>query len=260
MSNAYTLTAVNMRKTPGYVDKPADDKITTIPEGTAISIGQSTKKDDLNWYSTVWGDYSGWCAEADPSGNKLLSMGNKPADIIDSLSAQYGINVRLARAVVAIESGGNVNAQRFEPAVFIDRYAKLQAQNLKFANPAWKGCQIFDGDEWIDTHVNIDNTKLRLEQIWNQAYLESNSWGLGQIMGFNYATCGYQDVFHFVNEILGNRDKQISAMFKFMSNSKDSNGKSCIDHLKSGDLVAFARIYNGIGQEEYYAGLIRGRM
>ena len=97
-------------------------------------------------------------------------------------------------------------------------------------------------------------------QIGRRAAVEAASYGAGQIMGFNYATCGYDSAEAMVAAFSANEETQIRATFEYFRNRKDDKGRSCLDCLQDGDLVGFAALYNGPGQAEYYAGLIRQRV
>jgi N-acetylmuramidase-like protein/putative peptidoglycan binding protein len=72
-----------------------------------------------------------------------------------------------------------------------------------------------------------------------RAALESTSWGLGQVMGFNAAAVGFTDVEAMVNATCESEDLQFQAMIKFI----EANGLAT--HLKTVDWVSFARLYNG---------------
>lgn len=70
--------------------------------------------------------------------------------------------------------------------------------------------------------------------------LKSASWGMYQIMGYHYATCGYADVFAFVDAMALSEGKQLDAFVKFIKADK-----KLWDALRSKDWKTFARIYNG---------------
>lgn len=71
------------------------------------------------------------------------------------------------------------------------------------------------------------------------AALEATSWGLGQIMGFNYAACGFADVWSFVLAMASGERAQVSAMLAFL----DSEG--LLRHLKDKRWDRLAAGYNG---------------
>ncbi len=74
-----------------------------------------------------------------------------------------------------------------------------------------------------------------------RAALESASWGLGQIMGYNAALAGHGDVESLVARCCDGEDEQLLAMARFI------RGRNLHDALSRGDWTAFARAYNGPG-------------
>jgi hypothetical protein len=71
--------------------------------------------------------------------------------------------------------------------------------------------------------------------------LKSASWGLGQVMGFNYNVAGCNSVEQFVVENFTGEKEQFNHMLNFI----DNNG--LMGHLRAGRWAAFARGYNGGG-------------
>lgn len=73
------------------------------------------------------------------------------------------------------------------------------------------------------------------------AALQSASWGLFQIMGFNYPYCGCVDVDAFVARQYESATRQLALMVKFVSRPP------LLPALRKHDWKAFARAYNGPG-------------
>ncbi|TDR76574.1 putative peptidoglycan binding protein [Paludibacterium purpuratum] len=73
-----------------------------------------------------------------------------------------------------------------------------------------------------------------------EAALKSASWGIAQIMGFNYAIVGFTCVEDMVQRMVeGGEDRQIMAMAKFIQHNQ------LVDALRQDDWPRFARGYNG---------------
>ena len=72
-----------------------------------------------------------------------------------------------------------------------------------------------------------------------RAALQSASWGLGQVMGMNFAVAGFGDVEDMVVAMVGSEDQQLLAMGKFLT--RTGLGAS----LRAHNWAAFARGYNG---------------
>lgn len=71
------------------------------------------------------------------------------------------------------------------------------------------------------------------------AALQSASWGLGQIMGMNYASAGFKNVEDMVAAMSDSEDQQLIAMGNFLASSKLASP------MQSHDWASFARGYNG---------------
>lgn len=76
-------------------------------------------------------------------------------------------------------------------------------------------------------------------QLDRSAALKSASWGLGQIMGENFAVAGFPSVDAMVASMSGSENAQLGAMVSFLK------ANQLIDSLKAHDWAGFARRYNG---------------
>ncbi|RKT01113.1 N-acetylmuramidase family protein [Chryseobacterium defluvii] len=84
----------------------------------------------------------------------------------------------------------------------------------------------------------------RLQQavkINREAALKSASYGLFQIMGFNYKLAGFPDLQGFINAMLESEGEQLKAFVNFVINS------GLADELRRKDWQSFAKVYNGPG-------------
>lgn len=87
----------------------------------------------------------------------------------------------------------------------------------------------------------------RLEKamkIDEEAALASVSSGMFQIMGFNYAPCGYKNAKDFFEAMEQNEGVQLEAFARLVKANKWA------DYLKAKDWAGFARRYNGPGYEQ----------
>jgi len=71
------------------------------------------------------------------------------------------------------------------------------------------------------------------------AALQSASWGIGQVMGENFAAAGFSDVEAMVSSMMLGEDEQLTAMANFLLKNKLATP------LRSHDWATFARGYNG---------------
>ncbi len=71
-------TRVNMRRTPGYRNKPADDVIAAVPPNSLLDVvGGPREKDGLRWWQVRWKGKKGWMAEFSARGTRLLAPAAK---------------------------------------------------------------------------------------------------------------------------------------------------------------------------------------
>jgi hypothetical protein len=165
-------------------------------------------------------------------------------DDIASAAASIGVPANNLAAVVSVEtSGSGFDAQMrptilFEPAVFyrqLQGAQQTQAVEEGLAAPAWGQ---------IPYAPTSDANYARLQQamlINESAALAACSWGLGQIMGENYAMVGYTSVQAMVAAAVSGVDAQLTMMCRFIVKS------GAAKPLAAGDWASFARIYNGPG-------------
>lgn len=132
----------------------------------------------------------------------------------------------------------------FEAHVF---YKRLKNQGL-------------DPEKYLPAHKNIVSKKWnkslykggakeweRLEEaqgINEEAALESASWGIFQIMGFNFSKCGCSNVFEFVSRMSEDEFQQFYLGIEFIRSS------GLIPLLQKRDWAGFALRYNGPGYKE----------
>jgi hypothetical protein len=69
--------------------------------------------------------------------------------------------------------------------------------------------------------------------------LKSASWGMGQVMGFNFALAGYKTASRMVQSMVRSEDAQLAAMAGFLK----ANGLA--EKLVKKDWIGFAKGYNG---------------
>jgi hypothetical protein len=71
------------------------------------------------------------------------------------------------------------------------------------------------------------------------AALQSASWGLGQILGTNFAAAGYANVQDMVDAFVGAEDAQLAGMASFIA------GSAMKAAITAQNWASFARLYNG---------------
>jgi hypothetical protein len=175
----------------------------------------------------------------------------------------------ITRQMAAIEAAG----LGCEPAAVL-AVAEVESANSGFLAPG-KPCILFEaqvfhnltGGRFDASHPNISSPVwdrslykggaaewdrlFEAVQLDAEAAFKSASWGAFQIMGFNYAVCGYASVSMFVNAMKTNVQAHMDAFAHFIQGNPALR-QAMISH----DWQAFARGYNGPGAVAAYSAKI----
>ncbi|MEH6413522.1 N-acetylmuramidase family protein [Pseudomonas sp. CGJS7] len=161
-----------------------------------------------------------------------------------NLADRLGVDEPCLRAVAEVESSGSgfmrlpsqLPKVLFEGHVFHRQTkGRFDASHPELSYPHWDRTK-YSGStagEWrrLDAACALDRG----------AAQASASWGTFQIMGFNYAACGFDDIEAFVAAHKQGADTQLAAFSHFISRPK------LLSALRSKDWQTFAAIYNGLG-------------
>ena len=165
-----------------------------------------------------------------------------------------GIEVAVVKAIQAVEAGGcggfvapgrpvilfeghifwhELKKQGFNP----ERYV---AGNENILYLKWEKGHYYGG---MKEYERLEKAR----EIHKEAADASTSWGMFQVMGFNYAMCGYGSVEEMVKDMCAGEDKQLEAFARFV---KFAKLQSCLEQK---DWAGFTRRYNGPGyaQNQY---------
>ena len=152
---------------------------------------------------------------------------------IAAKAAEYGIEEAALRAVMEVECKGRGFNPDGSPVILYERhkfYQGLPAINWKtkaaewckaypdICNPNWGGY-----GKSSEQHSKLE----RAAALNREVALESTSWGLGQVMGFNWKSLGYPSLQAFINAMYKDEVSQLDAMCRFIK----VNG--LLRHIKS---------------------------
>ena len=164
-----------------------------------------------------------------------------------------GVQVAMIRAFAEVESGGRsgfgpngLPKIAFEGHIFRkhtnqahDRtHPLLSYAYVKKAGPEW---QTNNKDQ--DAAWQALNQAIALD---HDAALKSCSWGMFQIMGFNYTKCGFDTVDAFVDKMKAGERGQLDAFVGFCKSVPGLR-----DALAAKNFVECARLYNGADYGDY---------
>lgn len=160
-------------------------------------------------------------------------------DFVDD-AAKIGCEVEAVMAVARVESrGAGFDPEGFPITLFeghwFHRYTngKFAAQYPTLSYPKWT--KQFYGKSWKEEKDRL-NQAIQLDRT---SALLSSSWGMFQIMGFNFSKCGYKTVQQFVSAMCKSEDSQLSIFTDYVINA------GLADELRDKRWADFARLYNG---------------
>ena len=155
----------------------------------------------------------------------------------DAVAAQLGTGAAEIWAVLDVETSGcGFFSDRrplilFERHVFSKRTKRMYDQQHPDISNAQPGGYRGGAAEYGRLAAAIALNR--------NAALESTSWGIGQIMGFNAAAAGYADAEALVAASMESEGNQLGAMAQFLATNK------LVAALRTRDWANFARGYNG---------------
>lgn len=166
-------------------------------------------------------------------------MSKKKLDDEDFCRAAKRLDCSIAaiKAVAEVESSGDGFDSQDRPKILFERH--------KFAK--------YTGGKYVKTHPHICNWTAggygKSSQQYDRfseafmldpvAAMLSASWGKFQVMGFNFAICGFKSVGEFVDAMKESEGRHLDSFVEYVRHN------SLADELKSLNWAAFARGYNG---------------
>lgn len=164
---------------------------------------------------------------------------------IEDTAQELSLEVAVIKSVCEVESRGSGFLSNrkprilFEGHIFWKELKKLgispedyEAGNEDILYPKWTREYYLGGAK---EYNRLDRAK----KISEKAALASASWGMFQIMGFNYALCGFTDVNSYVKEQYLSEGNHLKAFGSFIQSTR------LLRHLKAKNWAAFAKGYNG---------------
>jgi peptidoglycan hydrolase-like protein with peptidoglycan-binding domain len=161
------------------------------------------------------------------------------ADGLTAAAAHAGVDPAVLWSVVTVETSGCGFLPDRRPGILFERHIFSTRTGRRFdtAHPGISGSPGGYGPAGAHQYERLEKA-IACDR---RAALESASWGLGQVMGFNAGPAGYRDAEDMVSQMMRGENEQILAMASFMR----ANGMHTA--LQRRDWTGFARRYNGPG-------------
>lgn len=165
-------------------------------------------------------------------------------DVADDL----GVDLAAVKAVQKVETGGRGGFfLPGKPAILFEGHVFWK--QLKNPESHRAGNEDILYEKWVKDHYRGGMREYdRLEKaclIDKEAAYKSTSWGMFQIMGFNFKASGYPDVNSFVEDMMKNEGTQLKAFANFIKNNDGMH-----QALKKKNWDTFAFLYNGSGYKD----------
>jgi hypothetical protein len=187
---------------------------------------------------------------------------------IRAAAAEHELDPRALRAVITVESGGSGFLRNGWCKILFEAHHLWQRLKTRDIDPGRLGAQRPDlcrrkwnahlyvggAGEWDRVAAVLAWASRNDPDHWEsykKAAYESCSWGLFQLMGFNYAAAGYADVYQMKHDHEAGEPQQLAAILRWMEHD------GLLPLLRAKSWSAFARRYNGPGQVTLYAGRLR---
>jgi len=154
-------------------------------------------------------------------------------------AARLGVEVAAIKAVVAVESAG---AGFFEgkPVILAEPHRFSRATGRKYDNDyPLISYSSWGARPYPKTQAGRYDQLLQMIRLDVDAGFASASYGKFQILGENYAVCGYSSPAAFAFAMARDEREQLKAFENFI------RGNNLLVHLRNKNWAAFARGYNG---------------
>lgn len=160
---------------------------------------------------------------------------------IARVANRIGCEEAAIRAVIAVESNGGGFLADARPRILFEAHifsretgGAFDRTHPKLSSKSWNR----------DLYVGGVGEYYRLyqaAQLHGEAAVKACSWGLMQIMGFNWQACGEKSLTGFLLAMHNNEDAHLALFSEFVSS------QGIAGDLRRRDWAAFARKYNGPG-------------
>lgn len=164
---------------------------------------------------------------------------------IEAAAVLIGASPCAVKAVVEVESSGSGFLPDGRPKILFEGHVFWQELEKRGMNPELLHMPDVLYPKWDKSKYKggaAEHDRLKAAALVNQeAALCSASWGLFQIMGFNFRYCGFSSVENFVKAQEKSEADQLRSFCAYMQSTR------LVPYLERMDWAGFARRYNGSG-------------
>ncbi len=172
-------------------------------------------------------------------------------DAWENLNRRVELNIIKAFSIV--ESGGrsgfnsmNLTIIAFEGHIFRKYKKESMIKHIHFCRINTLKKQARNGNKNNEDQVSAWDTLAKAYSLDADAAIKACSWGMFQIMGFNYDSCGYKYLDSFLKDMKSNAGKQLNA-FLYLCNKNSS----LLSAMVNKDFYNMVFNYNGSDFGDY---------
>lgn len=157
------------------------------------------------------------------------------------------VPVSRVKAVCEVEAPDGGFDNKGQPRILFEahRFSKLTGGVYdqtypNISSPTWNRALYAKGPN-ADARNTGEHARLALAvSLKRAAALMSASWGRFQILGENFAACGFSELQSFINAMYKDEDAHLDAFTEFLRGDQRK-----LAALRTADWATFARLYNG---------------
>lgn len=157
---------------------------------------------------------------------------------LERIAGKLGVGTPALWAVLKVETSGCGFLPDRRPKILFERHCFHRFTRGRFDRQAPDLSDEAAGG-YGAAGANQYKRLLRAIDFDHDAALQSVSWGLGQVMGFNAGISGFDNAAQLAHACMQGEDGQLEAMAAFIVHNKLHR------HLQRADWAAFAQGYNG---------------
>lgn len=171
-----------------------------------------------------------------PDAFKGAALPRSP-EIYEEIADAIGCDIEVVQAVVTVEAAGKGFLADGRPKILHEKHVFHRLTGGSYDNVAPDiSAAVPGGYQGGDAEYIRLGVAMELDP---SAALRSCSWGLGQIMGFNYDLAGFATVEDYIADTCAGEDQQLRAFATFI------RSVGLVEAMQRKDFVEFARRYNG---------------
>lgn len=227
---------MDVSKLFNWVRSKQDNKKLEQPQVDAVNTMLVTMP--ANTVQDTLAKLNDWSISADKPSKKLSK-----SDVVASAKA-LGVEAAALKSVIDVEARSSGFDNQGRPTILFERH-KMWKYLGEINYFTWRKKLNAEHPDVCHKDAGAYNVRSQYEKLaiaeavnWDAAH-KSASWGLGQVMGFNFASLGYTDLKEFIDAMYESEAKQLDAMCRYI---KVNN---LVDDLQRHDWKGFAKGYNG---------------